>query len=293
MKFRPIILFAIISISGAGTLAQQPDRQKTLDSLEQYGCVALDNIKACKFDYVSDGNKVEAISFQPPGEGRFPGLLLIPGYQRSATDYISLGRSLAQQGFASVAVTQPGFGKSEGKADYVGPKTIAALTEGFKKFQRASYVDANKMGIFGYSRGGMAASLLAVKLKDVRAAVFGAGIYDFKKAYDEIKVEGIRENMSAESGMTEKAIAERSSILKMEQLRCPVLILHGEKDQNVPVSQALVLRDRLTELKKDFEIKLFPNAEHSIPGNELIPAVVDFFNRRLKSVKPADLPKVQ
>ena len=30
-------------------------------------------------------------------------------------------------------------------------------------------------------------SLLAVKLKDVKAVVLGAGIYDFKKAYDEIR----------------------------------------------------------------------------------------------------------
>src|SRR4029078_8541661 len=117
----------------------------------------------------------------------------IPGYQRSATDYLSLRRILAQQGFASVAVTQPSFGKSEGKADCVGPETLNALTAGFRKFQRESYVDGKKMGIFGYSRGRMAASLLAVKLKELRAAVLGAGIYDFKRAYDEVTIAGIRE----------------------------------------------------------------------------------------------------
>jgi hypothetical protein len=42
------------------------------------------------------------------------------------------------------------------------------------------------MGIYGYSRGGMAASLLAVKLDDVQAVVLSAGIYDFKEAYDEV-----------------------------------------------------------------------------------------------------------
>ena len=120
------------------------------------------------------------------------------------------------------------------------------------------------MGIYGFSRGGMAASLLAVRLDDVRAAVFGAGIYDFQKAYDEMKIEGIRANMKAESGMTEAAVRERSSIFQMEKLKCPVLILHGEKDENVPVSQAYMLRDRLTALKKDFEIKLYPDRAHGI-----------------------------
>jgi dipeptidyl aminopeptidase/acylaminoacyl peptidase len=291
MNNRTILLLTCILLFCFNVSAQQPDRQNILEALEKDGCVQLEKVKICKADYVADGNQVEALSFQPSSEGRFPGLLLIPGYQRSALDYIYLGRTLAQQGFASLAVTQPGFGKSAGPADYVGPKTIDALAAGFKKFQRESYVDANKMGVFGYSRGGMAASLLAIKLDDLRASVFGAGIYDFKKAYDEIKMEGIRENMKAETGMTEKAIKERSSVLQMERLRSPVLILHGEKDANVPVSQALLLRDRLTELKKDFEIKLFPNAEHSIPTNEWLPLVIDFFNRRLKDAK-AGLLKV-
>jgi dipeptidyl aminopeptidase/acylaminoacyl peptidase len=120
------------------------------------------------------------------------------------------------------------------------------------------------MGIYGFSRGGMAASLLAVQLDDVDAAVFGAGVYDFKKAHDEATIEGIRHNMEIESGWTDEAIRERSSVLRMEKLKCPVLILHGEKDANVPVSQAYLLRDRLTALKKDFEIKLFPDREHGI-----------------------------
>ncbi|HUS12360.1 MAG TPA: prolyl oligopeptidase family serine peptidase [Pyrinomonadaceae bacterium] len=277
-----LLLIACVVVLCANASAQQLDRQKILDAIAKDGCTQLDQVKVCKYDYVIEGNRIEALSFQPAGEGKFPGLLLIPGYQRSAPDYLNLGRILGQQGFASVAVTQPGFGKSEGKADYVGPNTIYALKAGFDKFQHEPYVDKKKMGIFGYSRGGMAASLLAVRLPELRAAVFGAGIYDFKTAYDEIKMEGIRENMKLESGMTEKAIKDRSSLFQMKNLPCPVLILHGEKDQNVPVSQALLLRDRLTKLHKVFEIKLFPNAEHSIPTDEFVPLVIDFFNRRLR-----------
>lgn len=136
----------------------------------------------------------------------------------------------------------------------------------------------------------MAASLMAVRLKDVKAAVFAAGIYEFKKAYDEIKIEGIRENMLAETGMTHEAIKQRSSILQMQKLNCPVLILHGEKDENVPVSQAILLRDRLIKLRKDFEIELFPNAKHDLPGTALASSI-NFFSRKLKGVPAKDIPK--
>ena len=37
------------------------------------------------------------------------------------------------------------------------------------------------MGIFGYSRGAMAASLMLPRLKDVKAAILGGGICVFKK----------------------------------------------------------------------------------------------------------------
>jgi dipeptidyl aminopeptidase/acylaminoacyl peptidase len=286
------ILIALLPLLTPITLAQQPGREKIIESLERDGCVTLEKskIKICKYDYLSDGNTVEAISFQPLDKGPFPGLLLVPGYQGSATVYLPLGIVLAQQGFASLSVAQPGFGKSQGKPDFVGPHTIKALITGFKKFQRESYVDKNKMGILGGSRGAIAASLMVVRLKDVKAAVFVAGIYDFKKAYDEIKIEGIRENMVAETRMTPKAIKERSSILQMRKLNCPVLILHGEKDENAPVNQAILLRDRLIELRKDFEILLFPNAKHDLPGTSLTSAI-DFFSRRIKGVPAKDLPK--
>ena len=76
----------------------------------------------------------------------------------------------------------------------------------------------------------MAASLLAVRLKrtELQAAVFAAGIYDFKKAYDDIKFPSIRENMEQEAGLTEAAVKDRSSVAKMSDLACPVLILHGQ-----------------------------------------------------------------
>src|SRR5260370_4534709 len=102
----------------------------------------------------------------------------------------------------------------------MGPSSIDAFAVGFQKFRREPYVDSEKMGVFGYSRGGMAASLLTIKLgADVKAAVFGAGIYDFKRAYDETNFRGIRENMQTETRMTQQAIKESSSIFPMEQLK--------------------------------------------------------------------------
>ncbi len=263
-------------------LAQSNGAEQILERMDHDGCVVVaSGAKVCRADYSVEGKTVEAISFVPAGEGPYPGVLMVPGYERTARDLAPLGMRLAREGFAAVAVTQPGFGKSEGPADFVGPKTLAVLTVAYRKLQKERYVDPNRMAIYGYSRGGMAASLLAVELDDVKAAVFGAGVYDFQRLYNDSTLPGVRQNMKAETGMTKEAVRERSSILRMDKLKCPVLILHGEKDKNVPVSQALLLRDRLTQLHKEFEIKLFPDKEHSI-GPEAGDMTVDFLKRRIK-----------
>ena len=282
-SFKLILVALVLSLPTLAA-AQQINRDEIIAALEKDGCVTLTErkVKICKDDYSSDGKLVEAVSIRPLAEGKFPGLLLIPGHQGRATMFITIGIVFAEQGFASLSVGQPGSGKTQVELDFVGPKTVKAMIAGYEKFKHEPYVDSKKMGIFGYSRGGMAAALMATKLKDLKAVVLGAAVYDFKKAYDDVKIEGIRKNMMAETGMSEKAVKERSAVLHLKNLTAPVLILHTETDENVPVNQAYLLRDRLTELKKDFEIKIFPQGKHGWLTGDLIDATTDFFNRRLK-----------
>ena len=276
-----LLLLTAISVASA----QQLDRDKIVAQLETQRCVDVEarKLKFCKFDYVAGGRNIEAIAIFPLAKGKYPGVVLLPGFEGTAKTLLSIGAFYAAQGFACLGITPPGFGKSEGKRDFMGPATINAFAAGFKKFRHDPYVDSTKMGIFGYSRGAMAASLLAVKLgNEVKAAVFGAGVYDFKRAYGETKLDGIRDNMKSETGMTESAIKERSSIMHMEKLKCPVLILHGENDANAPTNQAYLLRDRLTELKKEFEFKILPDHVHGQIKGDFLTLVLDFLNRKLK-----------
>lgn len=279
-----------VLLAPGGPAAQAVDPAQVLEALDRDGQVTLQRAQVVvrKYDYVVDKDTVEAITFRPVAEGRYPGLVLIPGYSRTARDYLPAGIRFAKEGFAGVAITQRGFGRSEGKPDYVGPKTMAGIEAGFRRFRRESYVDSTRMGVFGYSRGAMAASLLSVRVtpSELRAAVFGAGLYDFKRAHDDVGILGIRKNMEKEAGLSDKAVKERSSVLHMERLACPVLILHGEADENVPVSQAYLLRDRLTELGKPFEIMTFAGAGHDMQGASVNDRALAFFRREL-AVAPA------
>jgi dipeptidyl aminopeptidase/acylaminoacyl peptidase len=264
--------------------AQRFNLAKVVELLEKSECttVAVGKIKICKYDYKFENKAVEAVIVRPAADGKYPSLLLLPGFDRTAADLIPYGVMYAHEGFAALSITPPGFGRSEGRADFVGAHTQKVFVAGWQKFKQESFVDAERMGIYGHSRGGMAASLLAVQLPDAKAAVVASGIYDFRRAFEEIELKGMRDKMTEETGMTDEAVRARSSVLQMASLQIPVLILHGEKDEKTPVSQAYLLRDRLSVLKKDFEIKIFAEAGHLLDAKEVVALTTDFFRRRMK-----------
>lgn len=284
-----ITLVTLLLLSQAACAQQQLDLAQVSAAIEKDGRFVFEksNLVALKYDYTVDHEGVEAIAFRPLAPGKYPAVVLIPGYSRTARDYIPLGLRLAREGFACVAITQRGFGKSTGKPDFVGPKTLAALQKGFEKFRQEPYVDGSRMALFGYSRGAIAASLLACRLTNhgLRGAVFAAGIYDFKKAHADIQLKEIRKNMELEAGLSDTAVDERTSVTKMKHLACPVLILHGEKDVNAPINQAYLLRDQLTALKKDFEVKTFPDRDHDLGRQNLNDATVAFLKAKLLGEK--------
>ncbi|HEX6186499.1 MAG TPA: prolyl oligopeptidase family serine peptidase [Pyrinomonadaceae bacterium] len=276
-----VLIFAFLSTA----VAAQP-QSSLQDTLEKEGCATLETskVRICKYDYIADKNRVEALIIRPLAEGKYPGIVLLAGREGAAT-MITFATIVAQRGFACVAISELGFGKSEGKPDFMGPPSIDAYAVGFKRFRSEPFVDRTRIAVYGYSRGGMAASLLTLKLgTDVKAAVFAAGIYDFRKAYDDTGLDGIRENMKAETGMSDKAVKERSSILKMEKLKTEVLIIHGANDQNAPTNQAVMLRDRLSQLGKDFEFLIVSDHRHGQLKSNFVAPVLDFLSRKLKAV---------
>lgn len=286
-RYSPYAVLLLLVASQA-VVAQQPlDLATVADKLNKDGQMTLagGSILLKKYDFTHDGETVEAITFRPVAAGKYPAVMLIPGYSRTALDYVPLGLRLAREGYACVSISPRGFGKSTGKPDFVGPKTIDPMEACFRRFSKEDFADPSRMALFGYSRGAMAASLLSTRLtnKELHAAIFAAGIYDFKKAYDEVTLQGIKDNMEKEAGLSDEAVKARSSIYRMDKLPCPVLILHGEKDNNAPINQAHLLKDELAKLNKPHELKTFPDKDHDHGRQNLNDSTISFLNKHLKS----------
>src|SRR5260370_7264678 len=103
----PILLLCLVCVSAG--LAQQQTTEAILLGIEKDGCafVQPSGAKVCRYDYQVDGRAVEALLFRPAGDGPFPGVLMVPGYQRTAKDLIPLPPRLAPQYFTGTSVSQP------------------------------------------------------------------------------------------------------------------------------------------------------------------------------------------
>ncbi len=113
-------------------------------------------------------------------------------------------------------------------------------------------VDANRIGLLGFSLGGFLALAVASVDPRVKAVVEFFG------------------------GLPE----ELQGVPKMP----PVLIVHGEEDRVVPVSEAVKLQQLLERTGSPYEMKLYPGAGHVLNGMQFMDAgrrAVQFLNKHL------------
>ncbi len=269
-----------------------------LKTLDERGTVTLARVgvEVRVFDRELEGRRIEALRFATVLDGERGGVLLVPGFGRGARDYLPLGVRCAAAGFVCVAVSQPGFGGSQGEPDFAGPDTVAALAVMLQALREESDVDPARIGAFGYSRGALAVASLAAEDPLLAAVVLGGGIYDFSSAYESIELAGIRAKMESEAGLDPDAVAARSPLQRASRMRAPTLILHGEDDQNAPVAQAHALHQALQDAGTPIELQVFPQHGHALPMGELAARMTAFLGRylapreRLMAISIDDLP---
>jgi dipeptidyl-peptidase-4 len=136
--------------------------------------------------------------------------------------------------------------------------SVRALTSRF------SFIDANRVGIWGWSGGGTNTLNAMFRFPDIyKVGVSVAPVPD-QKLYDTIYQErymGLpQDNVSG--------YRQGSAINFAEGLRGKLLVIHGSGDDNVHYQGTERLVNRLVELGKPFDLMVYPNRTHSISEGE-------------------------
>jgi dipeptidyl aminopeptidase/acylaminoacyl peptidase len=231
-----------------------------------------------------DGKQVPAYLFVPKNLDRtrkHPAIVWVHGdgvnqnydgwhVQRNYAVYYSFHQYLLQQGYVVLAPDYRGsigYGSAwrEGVYMDVGGNDFKDAAMSADYLRTLSYVDADRLGIWGLSYGGFF-TLLAVTERPTafRAAVDVAGVADYAMYYDDPYHGTWTASRIGTPEQNPQVYAQASPVSHIDRLARPLLVLHGTADVNVPYLHSVRLIDAALKSNKGplVEFMTYPGEFH-------------------------------
>ena len=257
-----------------------------------------------------DGLYIQGFLFRPPGFSAqgdatdsdsgpaptYPALVMVHGGGTNAhLKGLSLTEQyLAQLGYVVLAVNYrggSGFGREFqdlGVRDWANGQARDAAAAA--DFLRAQPWSNGKVGIYGYSYGGITSMAAIARVPDAfDAAVPMAGIYDFGDAYTNADRLGKIFIRTGHGGAPEEQpdiYAVSNTLACVPSVATPLLIMHGEEDVRAPFRQYQLAVEILEREGKVYESHSYPGEPHGFrnPMNrvDMYQRLEAWFDRWLK-----------
>ncbi|QSQ18400.1 S9 family peptidase [Myxococcus landrumensis] len=126
-------------------------------------------------------------------------------------------------------------------------------------------VDPSRLGVMGWSYGGFMSMWAVTQTQRFRAAVAGAGISNWQSYYGTNRIDTWMRPYFGASVYDEPEVYTRSSPINYVKLaRTPTLVLHGERDLEVPVTQSLEFHRALKELGVKTQLVVYADEGHNL-----------------------------
>lgn len=140
-----------------------------------------------------------------------------------------------------------------------GELELADLEDGLAWLKTQSYIDGNRIGLWGWSFGGYMTSYALTHSRSFKVGIAGAPVTDWR-LYDSVYTERYMGTpQSNPQGY------KRSSALEAAgQLHGKLLIIHGVVDDNVHLQNTIQFVDALQKAGKQFELMVYPGSRHGV-----------------------------
>lgn len=153
--------------------------------------------------------------------------------------------------------------------------------EGAKYFAKQSFVDPERIGIWGWSYGGYMSSLALMIGNDVFKTAIAVAPVTTWRYYDTIYTERYLQTPQLNAA----GYDDNSPITHVNKLKGNYLLIHGTGDDNVHFQNTVDLVNALISADKQFETFYYPNRNHGIYGGNttwhLYTQMTDFLKRKL------------
>lgn len=232
-------------------------------------------VKLYRLVYMSDGLEIVGFLVMPANtEKKLPVLIFNHGgcdnwskIDGRLLDYLA---DLSIKGPYIVLASQyRGIDGSQGKDEWCG-KDIDDVLNLEPLAKRIPMADTSKFVMLGMSRGGAMTYRAIAAGFPLKAAVSCGGGTDTMQNYED-RGNGMKKVFEDHLGGTPTSVPEayklRSAFYWPEKLNIPVLILHGDADDRVSVTEAQKLSAKLDDLKKPHKLVVVKGGDHCLRNN--------------------------
>jgi len=225
----------------------------------------------------ADGTKIDAFLTLPPGtpEGkpgkRLPTILRIHGGPTAQynTAFNAEWQLLAAHGYAVVGSNprgSTGYGRAFSRAIWAdwGNKDYEDVMAAVDGAVAMGVADPDRLGLGGWSYGGILTDHVIVKTGRFKAATSGASEVNYLANYG---TDHYQKEWEAELGLpwrNTEGWMRISPFFQVEKVTTPTLILCGADDVNVPLLNSEQLYQALRRLGKETELVIYPGQNHGI-----------------------------
>ena len=205
--------------------------------------------------------KYPLLMFQYSG----PGSQQVANKWNGTNDYWH--QSLAQQGYIVACVDGRGTGFKGAEFKKVTYKQLVYFEtldqiESARKLGEESYIDADRIGIWGWSYGGHMSTNCLLKGNDVFSLAIAVAPVTSWRFYDTIYTERfMRTPQENPDGYDLNSPFNYPELLKGDYL-----LIHGSGDDNVHLQNTMRMAEALVQANKPFELMIYPDKNHGIYG---------------------------
>jgi dipeptidyl aminopeptidase/acylaminoacyl peptidase len=220
-----------------------------------------------------DGTMIDAYLTRPPNApgGKLPTVLRIHGgpVSQYSTAFNLEWQMLAAQGFAVVAANprgSSGYGREFSRAIWAdwGNKDYDDVMAAVDTAISMGVADPDRLGVGGWSYGGILTDHVISKTTRFKAAVSGASEFNYLANYG---TDHYQRQWEAELGLpwqNAQAWMRISPFFRLDKIATPTLVMGGDADMNVPILGGEQLYQGLKRLGRETELVVYPGETHSI-----------------------------
>jgi dipeptidyl aminopeptidase/acylaminoacyl peptidase len=258
----------VFAVEGSGPRALSRQNDSLLAVL-RLGAVEEASFKS------RDGTVVNGFTVKPPDYRagvRYPALLRIHGgpVGQFACQFMFEWQLLAAQGYLVVAANPRGSsGRGEAYASAIyadwGNKDTQDVLAAVDDAVARGLADPKRLGVGGWSYGGMLTNYVITKDRRFKAATSGASISNALAGYGtDMYVREYEGELGTPWTSTAAYLKVSSPFLHADRIVTPTLFLCGENDFDVPLLNSEQMYQALRSLGRETQLVIYPDQTHGL-----------------------------